>query len=146
MESWIRGPVDLSAFLFAPGTMRMPPDHVKLDVFAVAPRSRRKNVEFFRARRHSAVHGAEQNAPGGFLTSSTLAPRPRCKNVEFYVGPRQRRLPVGRGISTSLIGGRELLPSPHGPYRRPEGSVAGFQPLRAFRRTNIREEVRGEVL
>ena len=29
-------------------------------------------------------------------------------------------------------------PSKHGPYRRPEGSVAGFEPLRAFHRTILR--------
>ena len=46
------------------------------------------------------------------------------KQVEFYKGRRQRAVPVGRGISTSLIGGRVLqdgsppqtraLPSPRG--------------------------------
>ena len=60
--------------------------------------------------------------------SSTREPRPRrhdrLQNIEFYEGRRQREVPVGRGISTSLIGGRVCkrhatvttrpLPSPRG--------------------------------
>ena len=46
---------------------------------------------------------------------------------------RKPALPVGRGISTQLIGGRvyslqeAVNISPHGPYSSPEGSVAGSE-------------------
>merc|ERR1712078_973526 len=52
-------------------------------------------------------------------TTSTLAAMTRCKNIEFYRGRRQRRVPVGRGISLRDRGSgfceRNRL-SPHGPH------------------------------
>ena len=44
----------MGAFLFAPGTCPVPPVPVKFDIFALAPKSRCKSVEFYRDRRHSA--------------------------------------------------------------------------------------------
>jgi hypothetical protein len=51
---------------------------------------------------------ARQEEPKKDLTTSTLAAMPRCKNIEFSRVRRKRAAPVGRGISTSLIGGRVL--------------------------------------
>ena len=50
----------------------LPPGPVKLDVFALAPRSRCKNVEFWVARRKTGVPRADKKAPKTAPTTSTL--------------------------------------------------------------------------
>ena len=63
----VRSP--LGAFLFAPGTMRLPSTLVKPDVFASGPRCYCKNIRFYGAQRKTGVPGANKKAPKTALTT-----------------------------------------------------------------------------
>ena len=111
MESWTRGPVDLVAFLFAPGTVRLPPTPVKLDVIEVAPRPRSKTSSLQRVGGRHVVPGANQNAPRGFLATSTLSPKPRRKNSGSYIGRRQAHGAGGEGDFNFVDRGEDFVSS-----------------------------------
>ena len=90
----------LGLLFVCPRHPALPPDLRKLDVFALAPRSQCKNVEFSPVRRNRGVPGADKKEP---KTAPTTGQRVDGSTGQRATGPRNRaRWPV-RGRSPCQI-------------------------------------------